>query len=272
MQPCLGRNPLVYRGVAALTAAAPRAAALAALALAAIGASAPRSTSAGDVSGSVALVSDYVYHGLSLTCGGPAAQAGVQIGTGGGVAPSETFAGVWGSAGLGGGDCRMAKEIDLYAGQRVALSTSQSLTLTYVHYAFPGGVYLYEPIEGRRLDYDELGATWAFEDRLYLSLSATPNALEYRGDYVERARTALSFGGQFHQPISDWFTLSAGAGYDEASDPTGAGFMFWNAGLSRTIGRIEFDVSYYRTAPRAERLFGPRIAGGRVAATAVWRF
>lgn len=272
MQPGLKGDPFVCRRVAALTAVAPWVAALTAIALAVIGTSTPRSASAGDVSGSVALVSDYVYHGLSLTCGGPAAQAGVQIGTGGGVAPSETFAGVWGSAGIGDDDCRTSKEIDLYAGERVALGTSQSLTLTYVHYSFPGGVYLYQPIQGRRLDYDELDATWAFEDHLYLSLSATPNALEYSGGYVERERTALSFGAEFRQPLLNWLTLSAGAGYDEASDPMGAGFLFWNAGLGHTIGRVELEVSYYRTAPRAERLFGPQIGGRRVAATAVWRF
>ncbi len=253
-----------------------RAAALTVMTFTAIAVSAPRCGFAVDLSGSVALVSDYVYHGLSRTCGGPAAQAGVQIGSAGGEAPAETFVGVWGSAGLGGDDCRRAREIDLYAGQRVALSADQNLTLTYVHYAFPGGVYLYPPIEGRRLDYDELGATWAFEDRLYLSLSFTPNAVEYRGEEfgyaVVRERSALSFGAQFHQPIRDWFTLSAGAGYDEVSDPTGAGFAFWNAGLGRTLGRVELALSYYRTSARAERLFGPQIAGGRVAASAVYRF
>jgi len=87
-----------------------------------------------------------------------------------------------------------------------------------------------------------------------------------------RGRRALSFGVQFHQPIGELLSLSAGAGYDEVTDVTGAGYAFWNAGLGRAVGPVQLDVSYFRTAPRAERLFGPRIAGGRVAATAVWRF
>jgi len=220
--------------------------------------------------GSVALTSDYVYQGLSRTCGGPAVQADAQVGTP--LAPREAFAGVWGSVGLGSGYCRRAREFNLYAGERLAIGTSQSLTLTYVHYAFPGGIYLYERLGGRRFDYDELGGTWAFQDRIYLTAAWTPNAIGYRNHEAVRERTAVSFGAQLHQPIRDWLTFSVGVGYDEVSDLTGAGYAFWDAGVARPIGPIELDVSYFRTSPRAERLFGPEIAGGRVAATAVWRF
>jgi uncharacterized protein (TIGR02001 family) len=233
---------------------------------------------AGDLGGSLALTSDYVYQGISRTCGGPAAQADLRFRSAGGEAPWETFAGVWGSAGLARSLCNASREIDLYAGQRIALGGSSSLTLTYVHYAFPGGSYVYERLEGRRFDYDELGGMWALEDRLFVTLAWTPNALEYRlypaaGAYtLARDRSALSFGAQVHQPLPAGLTLSAGAGYDEVSDPFGAGYAFWSAGIGRTVGRVELDVSYFRTAPRAERLFGPKIAGGRLSAAAVWRF
>lgn len=222
--------------------------------------------------GSLALTSDYVYKGVSRTCGAPAAQADVHVGSSGGEAPSEIYAGVWGSAGLGGDYCRRAREINLYAGVRLSPSATQSLNLSYVHYAFPGGTYLYEGLEGHRFDYDELDGTWAFEDRVFLSLAWTPNAIRY-GEYsVDRDRSALSFGAQLHQPIGGGFRLSAGAGYDEMNDPSGAGYAYWNAGLGHGIGPVQIDVSYFRTAARAEHLFGPEIAGGRVAASAVWRF
>jgi uncharacterized protein (TIGR02001 family) len=224
------------------------------------------------VGGSVALTSDYVYNGLSRTCGAPAAQADLHAGTSGGKGPSELYAGVWGSAGLGGDYCRQAREIDLYAGLRLALTAAQSLSLSYTHYAFPGGTYIYQQIEGRRFDYDELGATWAFEDRLFLTLTWTPNAIDYRDYGIERDRRAVSFGMQLHQPIGAGFTFSAGAGYDEVTDPSGAGYAFWNAGFGHAIGPVQLDVSYFRTSARAEQLFGPEIAGGRVAASAVWRF
>jgi uncharacterized protein (TIGR02001 family) len=227
---------------------------------------------AGDFGGSATLASDYVYHGLSRTCGAPAVQAGLQFRSAGGEAPSETYVGAWASMGLGRSLCRSGREIDLFAGQRLAVNGSSSITLGYVHYAFPGGSYLYEPLEGHRFDYDELAGTWALQDRLFLTLAWTPNAIEYRGYGIERGRSALSFGAQLNQPIGSWLTLSAGAGYDEVNDPSGAGYAFWNAGLGGALGPVQLAVSYFRTSARAERLFGAAIAGGRVAATALWRF
>lgn len=245
--------------------------AMATLAITALGQAVPASAT-DYLGGSVALASDYVYNGLSHTCGAPAIQADLHVSSSGGNAPSELFAGAWGSAGLGDDYCRTAREINLYAGMRWAPTAAQSLTLSYIHYAFPGGAYLYERLEGRRFDYDELSGTWAFEDRLYLSLAWTPNAIAYREYAIERSRSALSFGVQVHQPIGAGFRFSVGGGYDEMSDPSGAGYAFWNVGLGREIGPVQLDLSYFRTAPRAEHLFGPEIAGGRVAASAVWRF
>jgi len=245
-------------------------AAMAAVARAAFGAGGP--PSANYLGGSVALTSDYVYNGISRTCGAPAAQGDIHASTAGGKGPAELYAGVWGSAGLGGDNCRRAREVDLYGGLRLALSAAQSLSLNYTHYAFPGGTYLYERIEGRRFDYDELGATWAFQDRVFLTLAWTPNAFEYREYALRRNRSALTFGAQVHQPIGAGFTFSAGAGYDEVTDPSGAGYAFWSAGFGHGVGPVQLDVSYYRTSSRGEQLFGPEIAGGRVAASAVWRF
>src|SRR6185437_15034165 len=185
------------RSVSKVRAAATFAAlaAIAATAGPALGAGGPASA-ANYFGGSVALTSDYIYNGLSRTCGAPAAQGDIHFGTSGGKGPAELYAGVWGSAGLGGDLCRRAREIDAYAGVRVALSAAQSFSLTYTHYAFPGGTYIYERIEGRRFDYDEVGATWAFEDRLFLTLAWTPNAIRYGGYDIERDRSALAFGAQ----------------------------------------------------------------------------
>src|SRR5580704_19476437 len=79
-----------------------------------------RAASAGislaDFGGSLALTSDDIYHGISQTCGDPAAQADLHYRSAGGQAPSEAFAGLWGSAGLGQSECGKAREFNLYAG------------------------------------------------------------------------------------------------------------------------------------------------------------
>lgn len=230
------------------------------------------SSGAGTFGGSVALTSDYVYQGLSQTCGHPAAQADLYFRTSGGASASESFLGLWGSAGLGSSPCGEAREINVYAGHTFALEQSSNVSVSYVHYAFPGGSYAYEEIGGHRYDYDELDATWSYQDRVYVTVSWTPDALRYRPYGFELDRSALNYGAQLHQPLTGALSLSVGAGYNEAYDPSGIGYFFWNAGLGYTLGKMELTASYFRTASRAERLFGPDVAGGRGAVTAVWRF
>lgn len=236
----------------------------------------------GTFGGSLGLTSDYVYQGLSLTCGGSAAQADVHYQIGPAQSATRSFLGVWGSAGLGRDPCHQDREINLYAGHRFAASAESSITLTYVRYAFPGGTYLYEPpLAGRRYDYDQLGITWAYQDRFYLSVDWTPNAVRYtsaggsEAGYARpgvRRAAAFSAGAQLQQPLVRALSLAVGIGYDEVYDPSGAGYAFGSAALIYSIGRLDLSAAYFRTAPRAERIFGPYVAGGRGSATLVWRF
>lgn len=228
-----------------------------------------------DAGGSVALTADDVYRGISMTCGHPAAQADVharELGSSGWAA----FVGAWGSAGLSGVACGSAKELDLYTGFNLALNADLSATITYTHYAFPGGGYGNPHLSGGRYDYDQLGTSWDVVDRLYLTLAWTPDALRYV-PYEEsfrtlRDRSAFAYGLEWHQPLVSWLSLTAGAGYDQMADPFGTGYGFWSLGLTHSTGPFELDVAYFRTADRALRLFGPQTAGGRVSATILWRF
>ncbi|HEY6482963.1 MAG TPA: TorF family putative porin [Steroidobacteraceae bacterium] len=225
----------------------------------------------GSFGGALDLVSDSIYRGISQTCGAPAAQADVHFRSAAGQAVSESFVGLWGSAGLGDSPCRRAQEVNVYAGHTFETGQDSNTTLTYTHFAYPGnGGALAR--QGTRYAYDELGASWAFRDELYLTVGFTPDAAQYQSYGVERNRRALFYGVQWHRPLIAALTVSAGLGYDEILDPTGTGYGFWNAGLGYTLAAFEFGLVYVRTAGRAERLFGPEVAGGRVAATALWRF
>jgi uncharacterized protein (TIGR02001 family) len=226
----------------------------------------------GAFGGSLAATSDYVYQGLSQTCGHPAAQVDVYFRTSGGASASESFVGLWGSAGLGTSHCDDAREINIYGGHTFALGQSSNVSVQYVHYAFPGGSYVYERFGGERYDYDELEGTWSYQDRLYVTVNWSPNAVQYRNERVTQDRSAFNYGAQLHQPLRGALYLSVGAGYDEVYDPSGVGYAFWDAGLGYTLGKVELTASYFRTATRAERLFGSYVAGGRGAVTAVWRF
>jgi uncharacterized protein (TIGR02001 family) len=235
-----------------------------------------RAASAGislaDFGGSLALTSDDIYHGISQTCGDPAAQADLHYRSAGGQAPSEAFAGLWGSAGLGQSECGKAREFNLYAGYSFALTDDSSATLTYTHYGYPGGAYTIEPLSGFRYDYDTLEGQWAWQDRVYLTVAWTPDALRYGNHAVLRDRTAQSYGLQLRQPLGGGFSLSAGLGYDEIADPFGTGYGFWNTGVDYVVGAVQLQVGYFWTANRAGRLFGSYVAGNRTSASLIWRF
>lgn len=233
------------------------------------------SPAAADWGGSLALTTDDIYRGISQTCGHPAVQAdlhGRERGSSGWAA----FAGAWGSAGLGASPCGRAKELDTYLGFSVALSADLSATLTYTRYAFPGGDYGNPHLGGSRYDYDQLALSWNIAERLYLTLAWTPDALQYEryeGHYRdEQNRGAFAYGAEWRQPLLSWLSLTAGVGYDRMADPFGTGYGFWSLGLTHAAGPLELDLGYFRTADRAERLFGPDSAGGRVSATVLWRF
>jgi uncharacterized protein (TIGR02001 family) len=222
--------------------------------------------------GSLGLTSDDIYHGISLTCGNPAAQGELHYRSSGGQASAEAFAGVWASAGLGRAACGKAREINFYTGYGIATGTDSSASLSYTHYAYPGGSYTLGPVGGYRYDYDALEAEWAWQDQLYLTLAWTPDALRF-ADYTPlRDRSALTYGLQLHHPLSDGLSLSAGAGYDEIADPSGAGYGFWDAGVGYTLGPVQLQLDYVGTAGRAIRVFGSNVAGSRASLSALWRF
>jgi len=225
-----------------------------------------------DFGGSLGLTSDDIYHGISLTCGDPAAQGDLHYRSSGGQAASEVFAGVWASAGLGQYACGKAREVNAYAGYNLALGEDSSAALTYTHYAYPGGGYTLRPVGGYRYDYDALEAQWAWQDQVYLTLAWTPDAVRFAEYTPLRDRSALSYGLQLHHPLPGGFSLAAGVGYDEMDDPYGTGYGYWDAGLGYSLGPVQLEADYVGTASRAVRIFGSDVAGSRASVSAVWRF
>jgi uncharacterized protein (TIGR02001 family) len=225
-----------------------------------------------DLGGSLALTSDDIYHGISQTCGDPAAQGDLHYRSSGGHAPSEAFAGVWGSAGLGRSDCGQARELNFYGGYSFTTGADSGATVTYTHYAYPGGAYTIGPLVGHRYDYDTLEGQWAWQDQVYLTVAWTPDALRYQNHTVVRDRSAFSYGLQLRQPLLGALSLAAGVGYDEIADPFGTGYGFWNVGVDYVLGALQLQAGYFGTASRAERLFGSYVAGDRGSVSLVWRF
>src|ERR1044071_485120 len=122
---------------------------------------------AADVTGSVAITTDYLYRGLSQTDGQPAAQAGVQFHSSNGW-----NAGMWGSSVDFQNSANLAYEFDLQGGYTWQLSPDWSTQLSYVHYA-----YLNDNDSG--YDYDEVSASVSYQQRATASVSWSPNTSKH---------------------------------------------------------------------------------------------
>jgi uncharacterized protein (TIGR02001 family) len=217
----------------------------------------------GSVGGSLAVTSDYIFHGLSQSDGNPALQADLHYRSDSAAATAENFIGLWSStvsrATTGG-----TYEVNAYAGRTFLLPAQSSATLSYVHYAYP------DAHGTPRYDYDELASTWAYEDRVFFTAAWTPDSGRYSGHAVGLCCRLLSYGAAVHQSLGHAFTLSAALGYDELK--RAPGYAYWNGGVAYAFGPFQLDLSYFAMQSRAVYVYGDAMAGSRWVGTLMWRF
>ncbi len=192
------------------------------------------------VTGSVGVVTDYRFRGVSLSGGDPAIQGGFTL-----THESGFYAGTWGSSiDDGGSDIYGDVELDLFAGWSGALSEAVGLDVGVLYYAYPTNASGFDaeyfepyatlsstlgPVQAK------LGVAYAWEQD---SLGGNDNLYVF---------TKLGAGIP-NTPI----TLSAGLGYTDGalappflagtSDESG---FDWSLGASVTVlGSISLGVTY----------------------------
>ena len=192
------------------------------------------------VTGSVGVVTDYRFRGVSLSGGDPAIQGGFTL-----THESGFYAGTWGSSiDDGGSDIYGDVELDLFAGWSGALSDAVGLDVGVVYYAYPTNASGFDaeyfepyatlsstlgPVQAK------LGVAYAWEQD---SLGGNDNLYVF---------TKLGAGIP-NTPV----TLSAGLGYTDGalappflagtSDESG---FDWSLGASVTVlGSISLGVTY----------------------------
>lgn len=109
------------------------------------------------VTGNMAIVSDYVFRGLTQTWGRPAIQGGADLALSDGLA-----AGFWGSAISGNSYPGGSMELDLYASYGAAINADWSWRAGLYGYAYPGANLDKAGLPARPLDTGEANAalTW----------------------------------------------------------------------------------------------------------------
>jgi len=226
-----------------------------------LGARSAHADSVSVFTGSLGGTSDFVFRGLSLTRGKPAAQASLDV-----EFPKEFYVGAFVATADPNPGPSPPVEMDFWAGRYWRMSEDFSGDLRLSQYTYPN--------DPRRKSYNrtELTATVGFRNQLYLSAIYAPNveAVGCCGGYAEGNVWALEASGRY--PINERFAVSAGVGHYGLEEVYHDSYNYWNATLIATLKPFELQLAYLGVSDNAGDHFVEDSVGDRVALTALWRF
>lgn len=211
--------------------------------------------------GSLGGTSDFVYRGLSLTRGKPAAQASIDV-----EFPKEFYVGAFVATADPNPGPSPPVEIDFWAGRYWRISENFSGDLRLSQYTYPE--------DPRRVSYNrtEVTGTVGFRNQLYLAAIYSPNtkAVGSSAGYAEGNTWAVEVSGR--QVLSERFSISAGFGHYGLDEIYHDSYNYWNATLTAALKPFELQLAYLGVDDSAADHFDEDSVGDRVALTALWRF
>jgi uncharacterized protein (TIGR02001 family) len=210
--------------------------------------------------GAVALSTDYVFRGVSQTGAGAAVQADVH------VAADQWFVGLWASVADPPPGYVANYEVNTYLGRTWLMSDRWTATALFVHYAYP------DELRGVALDYDEVLASVAFEDRASLTVGASPDLKRHASNGNNYRYNTRSYEISLRQPVWAWISIEGGAGYYDRALPDGGAYWAWNAGITGRRGPFEIGVTRFGVDSAGRRFFGADSADGRWVVSVRWRW
>ena len=189
------------------------------------------STHAAEFTGYAVLTSDYVHRGVTYSDGHIAAQLG-----GDAEFSSGIYLGVWGSTvDIQNGPTRQRDlQANFYIGYSLELGNHWSMGANFVAYTFPGASGNVD------YDYEEYSISANYRDRVWLEYSMSPDL--YSTGYDTHNVDLL-----MEWALPNAFTLGTGIGYYDVSELSGSGYSYWQAGVSRPLGKIDLDLRYHDT-------------------------
>lgn len=222
---------------------------------------AARADSANVFSASLGGTSDFVFRGLSLTRGKPAAQASIDS-----EFPKEFYVGAFVATCDPNAGPGPALEMDVWAGRYWSVSQDVSADLRLSQYTYPD--------DPRHKSYNrtEITGTLGYRNQLYVAAIYSPNtkALASSPGYADGNAWALEVSGRY--PINDRFALSAGIGHYGLEEIYDDSYNYWNLTLTATLAPFELQLAYLGVDDSAAKHFDEDAVGDRVALTALWRF
>lgn len=217
-----------------------------------------------DWGGSLTVTSDYRVRGLSKTRGEAALQGGLHAQ----LVPGWVL-GAWASTISRDRGRASTTEVDVYTGYAWNVAQDWDAKVVLTHYWYPD-----DPAP-TRYDYDEVSASLVYRSQFVATVAWSPEVKyfgRYHNHWYPRGGQSISYELTAMQPLTASFALTGGVGYNDLQDIFEAGYWYWNAGVSYTVGPVQLDVSRIDSDATAQELFGSTITEAGWSAAISWRF
>jgi uncharacterized protein (TIGR02001 family) len=213
------------------------------------------------LSGTVGATSDFVYRGLSLTRGKPAAQASLDL-----EFPHEFYVGGFIASADPNPGPSPGMEFDVWAGKYWRMTDNMSLDLRLSQYTYPD--------DPRRVNYNrsEVTATIGYRNRFFMAAIYSPNtrAVSAAPGYKNDGAWALEISAR--HAFDERWSIAGGVGHYGLDGVYSASYNYYNATLIANFKPFEFQLAYLGVDSSAADIFPDDAVGNRVAFTALWRF
>lgn len=187
----------------------------------------------GTFTGNVAIVSDYVFRGVTQSMQDPAIQGGLDWDSGAGV-----YLGAWASSIEFGDDASM--ELDLYGGYRGAIDNF-TYDVGFLYYAYPAS-------SAPGYDFWEVYGKAGYN----FGPAAMTVGINYSPDIFGAAANdqSIYYSAVLSAPIGEMFALSGGVGYSALEGVKN--YADWNVGGTFNVPQwFSLDLRYYDSDLRA---------------------
>jgi uncharacterized protein (TIGR02001 family) len=217
--------------------------------------------------GSLGATSDFVFRGVSLTRGKPAAHASIDV-----EFPREVYIGAFVATVDPNPGPSPAVQIDAWLGRYWQLSEDYSADLRVSRYTYPD--------DPRLADYNrtEITATLGyrnqgFRNQAYLTAIYSPDtdAIGTARGY-ERNGDIWALELSARHALNERLAVAAGFGHYNLEQVYHGSYNYWNVTVTATSEPFELQLAWLGADSRAADHFPGNTVGNRIALTALWRF
>lgn len=209
------------------------------------------SAAANELTGYVAVTSDYVKRGVTQSDSDPALQLGIDLSFASGF-----YIGAWGSTMDfdNGPSRRRDSEVNYYAGYAYDVSDVWRLSGSIVAYRYPGQTGNVD------YDYQEFSVGVSFDDRLWLEYSYSP-------DLYNTNLSSENVDLYAEWPVNRTWAIGGGGGYYDTSNLTGSAYWYWQLGATTSFKILDIDFRFHDTNRWVPVISAPDRADARVVLT-----